>query len=53
VEKKRARTEEEREARLQRKEERDARIEELRIEAQQAQTAMLMKMMEMLHRKES
>jgi DNA polymerase elongation subunit (family B) len=53
VEKMRARTEEEREARLQQKAERDARIEELRIEAQQAQTAMLMKMMEMLHRKES
>jgi hypothetical protein len=53
VEKKRARTEEEREARLQRTEECDARIEELRIETQQAQTAMLMKMMEMLHRKES
>jgi hypothetical protein len=44
--------EEEREARLQRKEERDARIIELMIEAQQAQTAMLKKMMEMLHRKE-
>jgi hypothetical protein len=53
VEKERARTEEEREAGLQRKKERDARIEELRIEAQQAQTAMVMKMMEILHRKES
>jgi hypothetical protein len=53
VEKKRARTEEEREARLQRKEEIDARIEELIIKAQQVQTAMLMKMMEMFHRRES
>jgi hypothetical protein len=39
VEKRRAKTEEDREARLQRKDEREAKLEELRIEAQQAQQA--------------
>jgi hypothetical protein len=53
VEKRRAKTEEDREARLQRKEEREAKLEELRIEAQQAQTSMMMKMIEMMKRKES
>jgi hypothetical protein len=53
VEKWRAKTEEDREARLQRKEEREAKLEELPIEAQQAQTSMMMKMIEMMQRKES
>ena len=52
MDKRRAKTKEMREARLQRREEREARLEELRIEAQQAHTTMLMKMMEMLQRKE-
>jgi hypothetical protein len=49
----RAKTEEDREARLQRKEERDARLEELRIAAQQAQTRMMLKMIEMMQREEN
>jgi hypothetical protein len=52
VETRRAKTAEDREARLQRKEEREGRIEELRIEAQKAQTTMLIKLVEMLQRKE-
>jgi hypothetical protein len=53
LEMRRTKTEEDREARLQRKEEREAKLEELRIEAQQAQTTMLMKLAEMIQRKES
>jgi hypothetical protein len=50
---KRAITEEDREARLQRKEERETKLEEPRIEVQQAQTSMMMKMIEMMQLKES
>jgi hypothetical protein len=52
VKARRTKTEEDREARLKRKEEQKGRIEELRIEAQQAQTTMLMKLMEIMQRKE-
>jgi hypothetical protein len=52
VEKRRAKREEDREARLQRKENREAKLEELRIEAQPAQTSVTMEMMEMMKRKE-
>jgi hypothetical protein len=48
----RSKTEEDREARLQRKGEKDAWLEELRIAAQQAQTRMMLKMIEMMQRKE-
>jgi hypothetical protein len=53
VEARRAKTEEDREARLQRKEEREAKLELLQIEAQHAQTSMMMKLREMVQRKES
>jgi hypothetical protein len=53
IETRRAKTDEDREARFRRKEERDARLEELRIEAQQAQTTVLVKLAEMLQRRES
>jgi hypothetical protein len=52
IEAKRAKIEEDREARLQRKEERESQVEEMRIEAQKAQTSMMMKMIETMNRKE-
>jgi hypothetical protein len=53
VKARRAKTEEDREAQLQRKEDREAKLEELRIEAQHAQTRVMMKLMKMIQRKES